>query len=116
MASRTTYLLLSGVPDLDAVHNHSVVDEYELEHSRTFDATDNQHPAIRFAFEHPLEDDVDLEPPARQLSEAFPDATVVLCEVEERFDHVEYLQTIVYLDGKRAGEIEHGYVFNVGAR
>lgn len=116
MASTTTYVLLSGATDLDAVRSHSIVEEYELEQSRTFDATDNQHAAIRFVFEHPLEADVDLEPPVRQLSEAFPDATVVLCEVEERFDHVEYLRTIVYLDGKRAGQIEHGYVFNVGSK
>lgn len=116
MATTTTYLLLSGIPELDAVRDHPLLDEYDLEHQRTFDADEKQHAAIRFAFEHPLEEEVDLQTPARQLSGAFPDATVVVCEVEERFDHVEYVQTVVYLDGKRAGQIEHGYVFNVGSR
>jgi hypothetical protein len=49
------------------------------------------------------------------LSSAFPEAPVTYCEVEERFNNVEHFRTVVYVAGREAGEIEHGFAFNVGA-
>jgi hypothetical protein len=40
---------------------------------------------------------------------------VTFCEVEERFNNVEHVRTVVYIAGREAGEIEHGFAFNVGA-
>lgn len=114
MATTTTYLLISGIDDMDAVMDHSVLSEYNLDHQETFEASDRQVSAVRLARKQPLEDGVDLAAPARSLSADVSNATVVLCEVEERFDQVERLRTLVFIGGKKAGDLEHGYIFNIG--
>ncbi|MFB6098032.1 MAG: hypothetical protein ABEK84_02760, partial [Salinibacter sp.] len=79
------------------------------------ESEDSDLPALRFAVASGLEDSESLEAPCRKLSADFPEATVTFCEVEERFDQVEHLRSVVFIGGQRAGEIEHGYVLNVGA-
>ncbi len=112
MASLTTYLLVSGPDAPHDVETHPALESYEL---TVRDVTDDEAvPRITLVHESPLEDRVDLSEPARALSTAFPNATVVLSVVEERFDHIERLETLLYRDGNKAGKIEHGYVFNVG--
>ncbi|MCS3640155.1 hypothetical protein [Salinibacter ruber] len=115
MATVVTYLLVSNPEDPEAVRSHALIDEHELEERPIEDdETEETRLALKFAATSALEDRADLESPCRQLSEAFPEATVTYCEVEERFDHVERLRSVVFIGGKRAGHIEHGYVFNVG--
>lgn len=115
MATVVTYVLVSNPDDPDAVRSHPTIGEYELE-GRPIqeDEPEETLPALKFAATSALEDRTDLETPCRELSEAFPEATVTYCEVEERFDHIEHLRSVVFIGGKRAGNIEHGYVFNVG--
>jgi len=115
MATVVTYLLVSNPADPEAVRAHPILDEHGFE-GRPIEeeATEDSLPALRFAATSALEDRPDLETPCRELSGAFPEATVTYCEVEERFDHVEHLRSVVFIDGNRAGNIEHGYVFNVG--
>ncbi|WP_103026822.1 hypothetical protein [Salinibacter altiplanensis] len=114
MAKVVTYLLVCNPEDLEAVRSHSIIDEHGFE-GRPMEESDEALPALKFVTESALEDHTDLERPCRELSEAFPEATVTYCEVEERFNHVEHLRSVVFIDGTRAGNIEHGYVFNVGA-
>lgn len=114
MASITTYLLVSGPEQPEAVPNHDLVAEYPFEHRGTQEGTEQQLPALTFALEQPLEEADDLTSAARDLSSDLPTATVVLCEVEERFDQVERLQLHVFRHGKRGGALDHGHVFNVG--
>lgn len=115
MATVVTYLLVSNPENPDAVESHPIIGEHGFERRPMGeDDADDALPARKFAVAHPLEDRADLEAPCRQLSASFPEATVTYCEVEERFDHVEHLRSIVFIDGQRAGDIEHGYVFNVG--
>jgi hypothetical protein len=114
MATTITYVLVSGIEDESAIRNHSLITASGLEHRETRDSGAEQVPAVTFAAEQALEEGQDLSGPARELSNDLPGSTVVLCEVEERFDHVERLQTIVFMEGKNAGKIEHGYIFNVG--
>jgi hypothetical protein len=114
MATVVTYLLVSDPEDPDAVRSHPLLEEHGFEPRPMDEPEEESRPALQFAATGALEDRPDLEDPCRQLSEAFPHATITYCEVEERFDHVEHLRSIVFIDGKQAGEIEHGYVFNVG--
>lgn len=114
MASVTTYLLVSGANEQEAVRTHSVVEDGELEVHDTREKEADRLAGITLKHESPLEDRADLSEAAQTLSAAFPDAIVLLCEVEERFDHIERLQTKMYSGGKDAGHIEHGYVFNIG--
>ena len=114
MATITTYLLVSGLEQPEAVSNHEVFAEYGFEHRGTQSAGEQQVPAVTFALEQPLEEADELEAAARDLSADLSEATVVLCEVEERFDQVERLQVHVYRHGKCGGALDHGYVYNVG--
>ncbi|MFB6246960.1 MAG: hypothetical protein ABEL97_00140 [Salinibacter sp.] len=113
MASLTTYLLVSGVDAPRDLEGHPALESYDVE---TYNVTDDEDGPSRVTLVHEsdLEDRVDLSDAARALSAAFPDASVVLSVVEERFDHVERLKTVLYRGGNTAGRIEHGYVFNVG--
>lgn len=115
MATLVTYLLVSDPSDPEAVSAHSLLQEHGFE-QRPMEETEGRDalPALRFAVASALEDSTSLEEPCRELSTAFPEATVTFCEVEERFDQVEHLRSIVFIDGQKAGEIEHGYVLNVG--
>jgi len=115
MATVTTYLLVSGPSAPEAVREHDLFEEYEFEHRETIESGEQQLPALQFALKYPLEEAVELTEAIRQFSKEVPDATVVLCEVEERFDQVERLQMIVFRDGKRGGDIEHGFIYNVGS-
>ncbi len=115
MATLTTYLLISGASDLEAVQEHDLISECNFECRERSEAGDEQLPAVQFALEEPLDEADDLEESARQLSTDVPDASVVLCEVEERFDQVERLQMVVFRDGKRGSDLEHGYILNVGS-
>lgn len=114
MAQTITYLLVSGTDDVDAVQNHPVIATSDFAHRETREASSEQIPAVTFAVEHALEEETDLKEKARELSTEFSEAVIVLCEVEERFEHVERLQNMIFIGGKHAGKIEHGYVFNVG--
>lgn len=114
MATKITYLIVSGSDDISAVQDHPFVAESGLERQDTRESGPQQAAAVTFAVEQTLEEGDKLIEPARKMSTDFPEATVVLCEVEERFDQVERLQTIVFMDGKNAGDIEHGYIYNVG--
>jgi hypothetical protein len=115
MATITTYLLVSGPETPETVSDHEVFTEYAFDHRGTQEAGEHQLPAVTFALEQPLEEADDLDAAVRKLSLDLPAATVVLCEVEERFDQVERLQLCVYSNGKRGGTLDHGYVFNVGS-
>lgn len=115
MASRVTYLLVSDPDDPKAVREHSAITEAEFEYRTSFGEGEDTRPALQFAAESPIDDPGDVISACRALSTAFPTATIVVCEVEERFDHVERLKTSVFRAGDIAGEIEHGYVYNVGA-
>jgi hypothetical protein len=113
MASLTTYLLVSHIDDPDEVKRHPVVAE------RAFDIHTPPDPeaeigSIAFVHRSALEDAEDLGPAARELSTAFPSAIVQLCVFEERFDQLERGRAVLYKDGTHAGEIEHGYIFNIG--
>jgi hypothetical protein len=114
MATIITYLLVSGADDVEAVSDHPTIAESELDHRETRESGTEQVSSVSFAADQPLEEQDDLVGPARELSAEFPEATVVLCEVEERFDQVERLQTMVFMEGKNGGKVEHGYIFNVG--
>lgn len=114
MATVVTYLLVSDPEDPDAVRSHPLLERHGFEPRPMDEPDEESRPALQFAATGALEDRPDLKGPCRQLSAAFPHATITYCEVEERFDHVEHLRSIVFIDGKQAGEIEHGYVFNVG--
>lgn len=114
MATVVTYLLVSNPSDPDAVRSHPTLQEHGFEPQPMDDAEEDALPALKFAVASALEDSASLEAPCREVSAAFPEATITFCEVEERFDQVEHLRSIVFIDGKKAGEIEHGYVLNVG--
>lgn len=114
MASRTTYLLVSNTNDVDAVQTHSFIEEQEFEFRERWEG-ENVIPSLKFVLSRPLEEAQDLEEPTRNFSSDFPDATVILSEVEERFNQIDHLQTVVFIDGKRAGEFEQGYILNVGS-
>lgn len=115
MSTITTYLLVAGAEDQEAVQNHSIIENWTLDVSSTREGEENQMADVTFVHESTIDDRDDLTEPAQMLSTAFPSATVLLCEVEERFDHIERVQTRMYRDGNDAGHIEHGFVFNVGS-
>lgn len=114
MATITTYLLVSNPDHPEAVREHSLFSAFDFDHRETIESGQRQLPALRFAIQHRLEEDVELEEAVRRFSRDVPEATVVLSEVEERFDQVERLQVVVFRDGKRGGNVEHGYIYNVG--
>lgn len=114
MATITTYLLVSGADDQEAVRTHSVVTDHAFEVHDTREGNSDQIAGITFMHETPLDKRDDLTTAAQTLSSDFSEAVIVLCEVEERFDNIERLQTKIYFGGKDAGDIEHGYVFNIG--
>jgi hypothetical protein len=114
MATITTHLLVSGPSRLDGLSAHDLFGEYGFEERGTHEAGPEHLPAAKFVLKQPLEEAQHLEEEVRRFSTDVPDATVILCEVEERFDQVERLQIVVFRDGKRGGDVEHGYVFNVG--
>lgn len=116
MATTVTYLLVSNPDDPEAVRSHPVLDEHGFEPQPMEDrGEEDLAPALRFAVASALEESESLEAPCRELSAAFPEAAVTFCEVEERFDQVEHLRSVVFIGGRPAGEIEHGYVYNMGA-
>lgn len=115
MATLVTYLLVSAPDDPEAVSEHPTLQEHGFERRPLEDPEeDDELPALRFSVASALEDSTSLEAPCRELSTAFPEATITFCEVEERFDQVEHLRSVVFIDGHKAGEIEHGYLLNVG--
>jgi hypothetical protein len=114
MATIVTYLLVSNPKDPDAVREHPVLQKHGFEPRPMEGEDEHELPALKFAVASALDDSASLEGPCRELSAAFPDATITFCEVEERFEQVERLRSIVFIDGRRAGEIEHGHLFNVG--
>lgn len=114
MATITTYLLVSDAEDPELVSEHDIFEKYAFEHRETQEAGEHQCPAVTFALEQPLDEAEDLSGATRDFSEKVPSATVVLCEVEERFDQVERLQLRLFRNGKDSGDLEHGYVLNVG--
>lgn len=115
MATVVTYLLVSNPNDPDAIQSHPILQEHGFERRPMEEQEEaDELPALKFAVASALEDSASLEPPCRELSAAFPDAVVTFCEVEERFDQVEHLRSVVFIDGQKAGEIEHGHVLNVG--
>lgn len=115
MASVTSYLLVSNVEDEDAVCSHSVIADNGFELRKRSDEEEDAISFLKFAATGSLEEKPDLKRPSRSLSSEFPEATVIYCEVEERFDQIEHFQTTVFINGRRAGEMEHGYVLNVGS-
>jgi hypothetical protein len=116
VANVVTYLLVSDPEDPEAVRSHPLVDEHGFQlHAPENQPENTERPSVRFAAASALEDGKSLEEPCRKLSAAFPNAVVTFCEVEERFDQIEHLRSVVFMNGRHAGEIEHGYVFNMGA-
>lgn len=114
MATVVTYLLVSDPKDPQSVRSHPLLEDHDFETHSAKQEESDALPALRFSTTNALEDRPNLENPCRKLSSNFPEATITLCEVKERFDQVEHLRSVVFMDGKRAGEIEHGYVLNVG--
>ena len=113
MATVTTYVLVSNPDDPDAVEDHDVIEDHGFELQNREEGEDGA--SLRYRTETALQERVSLEEPVRALSSAFPEAPVTFCEVEERFNNVEHVRTVVYIAGREAGEIEHGFAFNVGA-
>jgi hypothetical protein len=114
MATLTSYLLVSAPDDVSAVQEHPLVKDEALEVREVIRADSEQAASLTLAHQAPVEEQPDLSDTARGLSEAFPDASVLLCAVEERFDQIERVQATTYRAGKEAGKVEHGYIFNVG--
>lgn len=114
MAALKTYLLISGLESPAPVSDSPLVEKYGFEHRETREPGPEQRASVTFVVERSLEETVDLEAPLRKLSTTLPDATIIVCEVEERFDQVERFHMQVYRDGKKGGSVEHGYIFNVG--
>lgn len=115
MASVITYLVVSAPDDPSAVQGHAALEDTPFELQEATGAADGQVPSLTFAHQAPLEDASDLNATARTLSDAFPEAIVLLTVIEERFDHIERLKSKMYSAGNDAGELEHGYIFNIGS-
>lgn len=114
MATVVSYVLISGPRNPDDLAEHPVFDDdgFALkEHAG--DASDELS-SLTFALTTSLEEKPSLDDECQTLSSEFPEAVVTLCQVEERFDQIEHLRSVVYMQGQQAGEIEHGYVLNVG--
>lgn len=114
MASRTSYLLISNISNIDAIQDHSFIEEQGFELREKWEG-EGVIPSLKFILTRSLEETEDIEESTRNFSSSFPDATVILCEVEERFNQIDHLQTNVFIDGQRAGEFEQGYILNVGS-
>ena len=114
MATVVTYLLVSNPKDPDAVRTHPTLEKHGFEPQPTDDRENGELTSLKFAAASALEDSTSLKDSCRELSADFPDATITFCEVEERFEQVEHFRSVVFIDGQEAGEIEHGYVFNIG--
>lgn len=114
MASVVSYVLASRLHEPSAVKEHSVVADYDLELQTETDDDAENVCSVTFSVTSSLEEMESLDECCRELSSEFPDAVITLCEVEERFDQVEHLRCVVFMDGREGGEIEHGYVLNVG--
>lgn len=114
MATVKSYVLVSGPDDPNAVKAHSLVEAHGLEFQNS--KTDDVHEvcSLTFAVTSSLEEMESLDECCRELSHVFPEAVITLCEVEERFDQVEHLRCVVFMNGRQGGEIEHGYILNVG--
>lgn len=115
MASVVTYLVVSAPNDPSAVQAHAALEDTPLELQKTTEADDGQTASLTFIHQESLEEASDLNVTAQTLSGAFPQATILLTVIEERFDHVERLKTKMYSDGNEAGELEHGHIFNIGS-
>lgn len=113
MATLTTYLLVSNPEDPTAVQSDSILEQHPFELEDT-EEKEGSIPVLKFVATAELEEAPSLEEPSRELSAEYPEATITFCEVEERFGQVERLRTVVFISGKCAGDIDHGYVLNVG--
>jgi hypothetical protein len=116
MAAITTHLIFSG-PEMEGEEaaRHSLFEDVQFDDVQVLKSSSDQQPGLKMIHKSPLEEEaVDFSRLARQASEVFPTATVLVMNVEERFDQVERVQTRLYIGGKNAGEVEHGYVFNIG--
>lgn len=113
MASNISYVLVSDPDDVTAVKNHDIVEEYDL-NLHDMETEEGAVATITFRLERPLEDAPDLATAARTLSSDFSTATVLLCDIEERFDHIERTHSRIFREGTNAGQVEHGFVFNIG--
>lgn len=113
MANITTYLLVSNPEDPTAVQSDPIIEQHPFELKAT-EEEEGALPVLKFVATAELEGDPSFEGPSRELSAEYPEATIVFCEVEERFGQVERLRSVVFIGGKYAGDIEHGYVLNVG--
>jgi hypothetical protein len=115
MATVVTYVLVSNPDDPDAVDEHAVIEEHGFELQNREEGDAGTGGSLRYSVATALQEDTELEAPVRDLSADFPEAVVTFCEVEERFNNVEHFRSVVYIAGREAGEIEHGFAFNVGA-
>ena len=116
MATLTTYLLVSGIKQPEGIQSHDLFESYDFKERERVESDDQGLPTLKYVLERSLEGAADLEEDVRALSADIPGSTVVMCEVEERFDQVERLQLIVFRNGRRGGDVEHGYIFNVGPK
>lgn len=116
MAHITTYLLVSGLNEDDTPETHPVLEESGFEVDTRFCENSESCTAVRFSVQQPIEENEPKEETATEISNAFPESTVTLAVVEHRFGQIEHVQTTVFTDGSYAGEIEHGLLYNVGAR
>lgn len=115
MATVVTYLLVSAPNDPDAICTHSLLQENGFERQSTETPDEDGSPSVlKFTVVNPLEENSNLKEICRKLSGEFPDATITFCEVEERFNQIEHLRSIVFIGGQHAGEIEHGHMLNIG--
>jgi hypothetical protein len=114
MATAITYLLVSGAQKSQDVEANPKIKESDFELEKSFEEQGEIGSALRFSVRRPLEEKESGTELASMMSEAFPEATVTLCTIEQRFNQIEHLQTIVFQKGRRAGEIEHGYLYTVG--
>ena len=114
MAQVTTYLLVSGLKESDNLVGQQALKESEFEVDNKFEQRDNTYGATRFSFQCPIEEKESTEETAIEVSKEFPNSTVTLCAVEQRFGQIEHMQTTVFKHGTCVGEIEHGSLYNVG--
>lgn len=114
MSEITTYLLVSSPESTDDVTSHPAIEKYGLRLNEEKSRAEDTSPVLHFSVSHPIEEHKRLIGPARQLSDAFPQSTVTLCMIEERFSQIERVHSVVFMEGQQVGEVEHGYVYNVG--
>lgn len=114
MAKVTTYLLVSNLKEGKTPEDHQVIGERGFEVEKIFDQKDSVTRAVQFSVEYPIEENESMKETATEISEAFPESTVTLCEVEQRLGQIEHVHTTVFQNGSYAGEIEHGFLYNVG--